>query len=242
MTLWKQALVAVAGLSLAQAAAASCGGSTYCSSSSHSAYDLGETVVSGSSYSTSSTYSSVGAVDYTSGSYGSTSYRAPAVSSSGPRMYSSHDGGTPYGAPAMGSSGPRSYGISESYTLNTDVSHSGSISGLSVPGLGAGEQLCPTSCGTPAVGGHSAAGGKVLGCYAVCKPAPQPVTTTVLTQVVRPVYYVRYPVPYAVPVTVPGSLHYSRYGDHAHRGGYAPNCSYDYGYHGHGGGYGYGCR
>ena len=222
MAIVKTALLGVAGLAMAGSAWADCGGSTYCSSSKTSYHDGG--------------YSSIGAVDYSSSTYGG---GETVVYGSGGSYTSGLGASTVVSNYSSSTYSSGATGISAPYTLSTDVSHSGTISGLSVPGLGAGEQLCPTSCGSSGVAG----GGKVLGCYAVCKPAPQPVTTTVLTQVVRPVYYVRYPVPYAVPVVTGGygyDVHYSRYGDHAHRGGFAPNCSYDYGYHGHAGGYGYG--
>ena len=226
MAIVKTALLGAAGLAMAGTAWAGCDSGTICSSSKISQYESG--------------YGSIGAVDYSTGGYGG---GETVVYSSG----GSYDGGlgastvvSSYSSSSSYSSG--GYGVSAPYSLDTDISHSGTVSGLSIAGLGPNEQLCPTACGSSGVVG----GGKVLGCYAVCKPAPRPVTSTVLTRVVHPVYYVRYPVPYAVPVATGfgHSVHYSRYGDHAHAGGYRANCSYDYGYHGHaaGYGYGYGCR
>lgn len=261
----KAALIAASSLAFAGTAAADCGGNgTYCSMSAYeggsshsshssssyvspsyttssvssydmpayassSSYDAGETVVSGS------TYSSVSApVSYSSSSSTYSSYSTPSTSYAGSLSDSYAD--ATYGSGS----------ISQAYEDTSYVpfsggslTSSGTISGLSVAGMGANEELCPVDCAQP-VG--STGSGRVLGCYAVCKPAPQPVTYTTYTQVVRPVIYVRYPVPYAVPYTVPGNVHFSRYADHAHRGGYAPNCSYDYGYHGHAGARGYGCR
>jgi hypothetical protein len=176
---------------------------------SSSGYDAGTTVISGSSYSTPTTYAGSVSDAYADATYGSGSISQAYEDTS----Y------VPFSSGSMTSSG--------------------TISGLSIAGMGASEELCPVDCAQP-VG--SVGSGRVLGCYAVCKPAPQPVTYTTYTQVVRPVIYVRYPVPYAVPYAVQGPAHFSRYADHAHRGGYAPNCSYDYGYHGHAGARGYGCR
>lgn len=96
-----------------------------------------------------------------------------------------------------------------------------SISKYRVPGMGADERLCPTQC---PVSVHNPEGGKVLGCYAVCKPVaapvPQPVYRPVYrprpVHVVRPVIYVHYPVPVMVqaPVQTCGAgVYYTRYGE-----------------------------
>ncbi len=76
------------------------------------------------------------------------------------------------------------------------------VSNLSIAGMGPNERLCPTQC---PVSVHNPEGGKVLGCYNVCKPvAPTvtPVHVQSYIRVVRPVIYVRYPVPTPVPVPV----------------------------------------
>ncbi len=83
--------------------------------------------------------------------------------------------------------------------FTTSVSN---VSSMSIAGLGPNERLCPTKC---PVNVYNPEGGKVLGCYNVCKPV-QPVQHTYVQQwvrVVRPVIYVRYPVPTPVPVAVP---------------------------------------
>ena len=74
------------------------------------------------------------------------------------------------------------------------------VSNVRLAGLGANERLCPTQC---PVNVHNPNGGKVLGCYNVCKTAPVVNTSYVQTyvRVVRPIIYVRYPVP--TPVEVP---------------------------------------
>ncbi len=75
------------------------------------------------------------------------------------------------------------------------------VSNLSIAGMGPNERLCPTQC---PVSVHNPEGGKVLGCYNVCKTAPTvtPVHVQSYIRVVRPVIYVRYPVPTPVPVPV----------------------------------------
>lgn len=100
---------------------------------------------------------------------------------------------------------------------------SSTISGYSVPGLGANERLCPTACGD-SVGVHGVGKGRVMGCYKVCKPAvvytPRPVVQRHVVRVVRPIIYVRYPVvqrPVCPPVHV--TTHYSRYGDYGYGAG-----------------------
>lgn len=101
-------------------------------------------------------------------------------------------------------------------------------SSASIPGLGANESLVPTSC---PVSVSNPEGGRVIGCYAVSKPAPvvqAPVmrAVTTYTRVVRPVIYVRYPVPTPVPyiqdVYVGGCGGYNtRYGS-----GYPGSCGW----------------
>ena len=82
----------------------------------------------------------------------------------------------------------------------------------SAPSLGINESLQATDC---PVSVHNPEGGRVLGCYNVVQPAPQPIAQTSYYQVVRPVVYVRYAVPVAVPhfsgCTV--VTHESRYGN-----------------------------
>lgn len=76
----------------------------------------------------------------------------------------------------------------------------GQVTNVSMPGLGAGERLCKVEC---PVSVDLNPGERVLDCFAVCKPKPQPhmsyQTYTKAYQVVRPVIYVRYPVPVYVP-------------------------------------------
>jgi|GEM_PF-1004388 len=250
----KAALLAASCFAISGTASADCGGNgTYCSMSAYeggstyshsshstpsyssSSYDAGETIVSGSTYSSAPVSYSSSSSSYTS-SYSAPSNRYVGVASD---AYAD----ATYGSGSISQAyEDTSYSTSSSNYVpfsGGSMTTTGTISGLSIPGMGANEELCPVDCAKP-VG--SIGSGRVLGCYAVCKPAPKPVTYTTYTQVVRPVIYVRYPVPYAVPYMVPGAMHASRYGDHAHRGGYAPNCSYDYGYHGHAGYGGYGCR
>jgi len=80
------------------------------------------------------------------------------------------------------------------------------VSNMTAPGLGPNERLCPTSCD---VNVHNPEGGKVLGCYEICKPVapvvqqprPQPVVQQYqehYIRVVRPI--IRVPVPVPVPV------------------------------------------
>lgn len=106
-----------------------------------------------------------------------------------------------------------------SYTHNNttvvpfSTGHSGPLSSsYSLPGLGASESLSPTSC---PVNVYNPEGGRVLGCYAVSRPAP--VQQVHYTRVVRPVIYVRYPVPTAVPYTV--NVPYPVYVGNSHCGG-----------------------
>lgn len=132
-----------------------------------------------------------------------------------------------YGNSSSSTSSTANYGsgsISQSYTLNdtTVVPFTGSTSIL---GLGSNEQLVPTNC---PVSVHNPEGGKVLGCYAVAKPAPVYRAAPVVnyTRVVRPIIYVRYPVPTPVPyiqdVYVGGGCGaYSRYG-----AGYPGGCGW----------------
>jgi len=94
---------------------------------------------------------------------------------------------------------------------------SSSISGYSVPGLGANERLCPTACGDR-VGVHGVGNGKVLGCYKVCKPA----VVQNYVRVVRPIIYVRYPVLQRPVCPTYVTTHYSRYGGYAG----APRCGW----------------
>lgn len=98
---------------------------------------------------------------------------------------------------------------------------------VSMPGLGANEQLVPTSC---PVSVDAPAGSSVLGCYNVVRKQRNYV------QVVRPIVYVRYPVPVPVPVNFgyfgPGFYGHSYRSYHQSNGGYA----YRFGY-GHGGGH-----
>ncbi len=81
--------------------------------------------------------------------------------------------------------------------FSTSVSN---VSNVRLAGLGSNERLCPTKC---PVNVYNPNGGKVLGCYNVCKTAPVVQTNYVQTyvRVVRPIIYVRYPVP--TPVEVP---------------------------------------
>ena len=82
--------------------------------------------------------------------------------------------------------------------FSTSVS---SVSHHRIDGMGPNERLCPTKC---PVDVYNPEGGKVLGCYNVCKTAPvvRPVQVQSYIRVVRPIIYVRYPVPTPVPVPV----------------------------------------
>ncbi len=97
------------------------------------------------------------------------------------------------------------------------------ISNHKIAGMGENEFLTPTTC---PVNVYTPSGAKVLGCYAVAKPAPTRVRVRVTTpsvrtvRVVRPIIYVRYPVP--VPVPFPVYTGYNRYS------GYTSSCSTQY--------------
>jgi len=178
------AAIGIAAL-MSSAASANCGNSMYCNNSV-SAYESAPT----------SSYSNNMMSGYTTPSYGS-SYG-----------YSSY-GTSSYAGSASDSYADSVYGsgsISDAYVDNSTVGStysSGSISGLSMPGLGANERLVPTSCD---VNVHGADGARVLGCYSVAQPVqqvytPPPVPVQNYVRVVRPIVYVRTPVP--VPVAIP---------------------------------------
>lgn len=153
----------------------------------------------GSSYVGSRTYSS--GSTYSGSTYGGTTANCPsgtALQNDGTCLDTS---GSFTSAPTYSSSSS-SYGsgsISATYSDNS-ATVVPFTSPASVPGLGVNESLVPTSC---PVSVSNPDGGRVLGCYAVAKPAlvAQPVYTpvTTYTRVVHPVIYVRYPVPTPVP-------------------------------------------
>lgn len=89
--------------------------------------------------------------------------------------------------------------ISGAYVDHSSVGSaytSGTITGVTMPGLGVNERLVATSC-TDGINVHGADGKQVLGCYKIA----QPVQVQNYVRVVRPIVYVRYPVP--VPVVTP---------------------------------------
>ena len=114
----------------------------------------------------------------------------------------SYGGGTSYGSAYGSSFTPASYGSSytsnyssgQSYVPFTTPSNTSvrNMTNLSIPGLGANERLCTVDC---PVNVYNPEGGKVLGCYEICKPAVQTITTYNYVRVVRPIVYVHYPVP-----------------------------------------------
>ena len=229
-TVGASALLAI-GMMSAATAGATCGGSLYCdsgivayegASAGQALHGLGGGVFDpAESYASpglgGGVYSTAPASSYDIGSYDMGTTVVSADTGHGSVASTYHSGS-----------------LSSGYTTAaTSWRTDGMISGSALPGLGAGSELCPVECGSPAVGGE----GRVLGCYAVCEaPAPQPVyvppvpvTRTTYTRVVHPVIYVRYPVPYAAPYTIPAhgtcgaATMYSRYG------------GYGYGHHGYGG-------
>ncbi|PHR59794.1 MAG: hypothetical protein COA43_08890 [Robiginitomaculum sp.] len=110
----------------------------------------------------------------------------------------SYNSTTPFGSTSTLSNAEASmrYGsgsISKSYRDgNTTIIpfSTNSMNTYRIAGMGANETLVPTQC---PVSVYNPNGGKVLGCYAVSKPAPvRPIMRTI---VVRPIIYVRYPVP-----------------------------------------------
>ncbi|MEE9271879.1 MAG: hypothetical protein V3U57_01210 [Robiginitomaculum sp.] len=147
---------------------------------------------------------------------GSSSYTASTYNHAPRGSYSSHRLST--------SSSNADYGhgsISRAYTNgNTTVIplSTSSLSSLTAKNMDTGDSLVPTHC---PVSVNAPTGSRVLGCYAVSRPAPAPVVIPApivipqynIVRVVRPVIYVRYPVP--TPVMMPSCgvvTNYSRYG------------------------------